>query len=298
MTPLARWTIAAATAVFAASAAPAHASFLQELGSPFPVGAQPYGVVTADFNRDGRTDVMAVNGTGSTVTTILRRMTGGFTVEGSTEAAKGANYGAVADFNRDGWTDVAVSGYEVPGEVAVLLRDPAGGFVKAKDSPYPVAKAGAVAVADFNGDDRMDVVASRYDGLTGNSLVVLLQKVDGSFAAEANPPATGVAPRYIGVADFNVDGRPDLAVSNRTSGSVTILLRKASGAGFDQEAGSPHKVGGDPIALAVADITRRRSSGCRVRELQLGHGLGARAAARRRLRAGGRGSRRATARSA
>ena len=134
--------------------------------------------MTADFNRDGRTDVMAVNGTGSTVTTILRRMTGGFTVEGSTVAAKGANYGAVADFNRDGWADVAVSGYEVPGEVAVLLRDPAGGFVKAKDSPYPVAKAGAVAVADFNGDDRMDVVASRYDGVTGNSLVVLLQKVD------------------------------------------------------------------------------------------------------------------------
>ena len=95
----------------------------------------------------------------------------------------------------------------------MLLRDPAGGFVKAKDSPYPVAKAGAVAVADFNGDDRMDVVASRYDGLTGNTVVVLLQKVDGSFGAEANPAATGVAPRYISVADFNVDGRPDLAVS-------------------------------------------------------------------------------------
>ncbi len=34
MTPLARWTVAAATAVFAATAAPAEASFLQELGSP------------------------------------------------------------------------------------------------------------------------------------------------------------------------------------------------------------------------------------------------------------------------
>src|SRR4029079_15927602 len=103
--------------------------------------------------------------------------------------------------SRAGWMSGAASAYELPGEVAVLLRDPAGGFVKAKDSPYPVAKARAVAVADFNGDDRMDVVASRYDGLTGNTVVVLLQKVDGSFGAEANPAATGVAPRYVSVAD-------------------------------------------------------------------------------------------------
>ena len=128
MTPLARWTVTAATAVFAASSAPAHASFLQELRIPRSRSARSRTVcVTADFNRDGRTDVMAVNGTGSTVTTILRRATGGFTVEGSTEAAKGANYGAVADFNRDGWMDVAVAATRCPGRLRCCCAIPRAG---------------------------------------------------------------------------------------------------------------------------------------------------------------------------
>ena len=39
-----RWSLESARdAVFAATAPPAEASFLQELGSPFTVGAQPYG---------------------------------------------------------------------------------------------------------------------------------------------------------------------------------------------------------------------------------------------------------------
>ena len=66
MTPLARWTVAAATAVFAATAAPAKLRSCKSWARPFPVGAQPYGVLTADFNRDGRPDVMGINGTGST----------------------------------------------------------------------------------------------------------------------------------------------------------------------------------------------------------------------------------------
>ena len=52
--------------------APAQASFAPE-GSPLAVGAaQPYGVLTADFNRDGRTDAATVNGTGSNLSVFLR----------------------------------------------------------------------------------------------------------------------------------------------------------------------------------------------------------------------------------
>ncbi|MDA0168169.1 VCBS repeat-containing protein [Solirubrobacter taibaiensis] len=250
MTSLARWTIAAATAVLAASAVPAHASFLQELGSPFPVGAQPYGVVTADFNRDGRPDIVGVNGSTTTITTILRRPAGGFTVEGPSEVLLGPNYGTVADFNRDGSPDVAVSSY-TSGGLSILLRNPAGGFVKALGSPYTgVGRGTGVAAADFDGDSRIDVAYSRN---LDKQLAIMLQQVDGSFKAEAAAPATGNNPGFLAVADFNADGRPDVAVNNTTDFTVTILLRKASG-GFEQEAGSPHKVGVSPVGMVAADI--------------------------------------------
>ena len=60
--------------------APAQASFTPE-GSPLAVGAaQPYGVLTADFNRDGRIDAATVNGTGSNLSVFLRGP-GGFAAE-------------------------------------------------------------------------------------------------------------------------------------------------------------------------------------------------------------------------
>lgn len=251
MTTLARSTAALGAAVgLATVAAPAHASFLQELGSPFAVGAQPYGVVSADFNRDGRPDVLGVNGTTSSVTTILRKATGGFEIEGATNVVGGPNYGAVADFNRDGFPDVAVSGYPGNG-VSVLFRNPAGGFVNATGSPYPVNRSGAVAAGDFNGDGRVDIAASRYDQ---DGLTILLQNLTFGFVAEGNPPATGDAPRYIAVADFNGDTRPDLAVSNAGGDSVTILLRNAANTAFVPE-GAAIPVGDAPVAISATDLT-------------------------------------------
>ncbi|MDA0180221.1 VCBS repeat-containing protein [Solirubrobacter phytolaccae] len=253
MSTLARWTAALGGVVaIAATAAPANASFLQELGSPFPVGSQPYGVVTADFNRDGLPDVMALNGSTNFGTTILRRPAGGFQIEGTTTVAAGPAYGVVGDFNRDNVPDVAVAGYNAPGAVTVHLRV-AGGFMSANGSPYSVAKAGAIAAADFNADGLLDLVASRYDA---DGLTVLLQQVNGSFVAEGNAPSTGLRPRYIAVGDFNGDTRPDVAVSNVVGDSLTVLLRRPVGqAGFDAAPGSPIAVGDGPVALVARDFT-------------------------------------------
>lgn len=253
MSTLARWTATLGGAVaVAATAAPAHASFLQELGSPFPVGTAPYGVVTADFNRDGLPDLMALNGTTSSGTTILRRPTGSFQIEGPTTVVGGPSGGVVADFNRDGSPDVAISGYDAPGAVSVHLRVP-NGFMSANGSPYPVAKAGAVGAGDFDGDGDLDIVASRYDA---GGVTVLLQQANGSFVAEANAPSTGAEARSIAVGDFNGDQRPDVAVTNRGDDSVAVLLRRPVGmTGFTAAAGSPFTVGDQPIGIVARDLT-------------------------------------------
>ena len=110
--------------------APAQASFTPE-GSPLAVGAaQPYGVLTADFNRDGRIDAATVNGTGSNLSVFLRGPAG-FAAEAGSPFPTGAGpgYGVVADFNGDGFPDVATQNFN-DGTVSILLRQPGGGFAR------------------------------------------------------------------------------------------------------------------------------------------------------------------------
>jgi hypothetical protein len=226
--------------------APAQASFAPE-GSPLAVGAaQPYGVLTADFNRDGRTDAATVNGTGSNLSVFLRGPAGFAAEPGSPfPTGLGPGYGFVADFNGDGFPDVATQNFS-DGTVSVLLRQPGGGFAAA--TPLTVGSTGSVTAADFNGDGRVDIAAPSY----GNSNVITyLGNGSGGFTSEGTNP-TGATPRDIVAADFNGDTRPDLAITNLNGGSVTVLLRQPGG-GFASEAAAI-PVGASPEGIEAADF--------------------------------------------
>ena len=101
---------------FPAHAASAQASFVQELGSPLPVEADPYDVVAADFNKDGRPDLAIANGTASTISILLRQPGGSFAPEGASLPAGGGRASSPsADFNSDQRWDVASANYrELP----------------------------------------------------------------------------------------------------------------------------------------------------------------------------------------
>ena len=81
----------------------------------------------------------------------------------------------------------------------------------------------AVAVADFNGDSRVDMVAAGP-----NAITILLGNGDGTFRTSASIPNTSTGPATIAVGDFNLDGKPDIAVSNGGS-SITVLLGYGDG---------------------------------------------------------------------
>jgi len=271
-----------------ASATTALASFTQEPGSPYNVGASPYGVLVADFDSGTRPDVVTINGTSSNASVLLRQPVGGFAQEAGSPVAVGTgpNFGAVGDFNVDGRPDIAVSNY-ASDNVTILVRQPGSGFAQSLGSPIPAGDGpAALAAADFNGDTLLDLAVPDY--LT-NRVTILLRQ-GGTFVAEAGPPATGARPRDIAAADFNGDGRPDLAVTNYSSNNVTILLRNA-GAGFTQEAGSPIAVGAVPFGI-IGEDQRRRAPRSRGGQLSGEHDHGPAAQGRGRLYAGRRADRR------
>src|SRR6185503_13489340 len=88
----------------------------------FPVGSEPWDVVSADFNHDGMADLAVTNvGVNSKeISILLGRGNGTFQSERRYTTDDGPQAIAVADFDADGNTDLAVANIRA-GDVSILL---------------------------------------------------------------------------------------------------------------------------------------------------------------------------------
>ena len=242
--------VALAATLLLVGATGAWAAFVTE-GSPYTVGDDPLSLNTGDFNGDGRPDVATINGTASNVSVFLRQAGGGFAQEAGSPISVGASSGpsgaAVGDYNGDGRLDLAVSTFGA-GTVAVLLRQPAGGFAIEGGTPFSpgFGSLHAVAAGDFNSDGRLDLAVTS----AGGQLVLLPRNPTNTGFSVGPSFPTGTTPVAIAVGDYNGDGLTDLAIANRGSDNVTVLRR--SGGTFVAEAA--RSVGDDPIGIVAADF--------------------------------------------
>jgi type II secretory pathway component GspD/PulD (secretin) len=89
-----------------------------------------------------------------------------------------------------------------------------------------------VASADFNGDNILDLAVANNGAATstnsGDSVSILLGNGDGTFGTATDFPA-GNGPTSIAIADYNVDGFPDLAVTAQSDNSVALMLGLGDG---------------------------------------------------------------------
>jgi hypothetical protein len=107
-----------------------------------------------------------------------------------------------------------------------------------------------VAVADFNGDGKLDLAAT--DTIL-SEVLILLGNGDGTFPAALHH-AAGVAAFGIVVGDFNGDRKMDVAVTNSDpENSISVLL--GDGDGTLQDA-LTFAVDIDPVSVAAADLNR------------------------------------------
>jgi len=192
-----------------------------------PTTSQPVGVALADFNGDGKLDMVTAStcsdnecATG-VVSVFIGRGNGKFKkpvqylTNNQTYALR------VADFNGDGKPDVIVQNQGC-GCVQVFLGN-GNGTLQSPISTLFGAGLYTIGVGDFDGDGRPDVAAS-----AGTSLIIGLGNGDGTFRIVSKqivaPYATSVV-----AADFNNDGKTDLAVTAFEHGNVDILLGNGDG---------------------------------------------------------------------
>lgn len=199
----------------------------------FSTGVGPRKLALADIDQDGKLDIIATNQSDNTISVIRNTSTVAtisfaaainFVVPTTPE---GIN---TSDLDGDGKPDIMVAcsdantsavfrNTSVPGTISLGTRqDFATGS-------YPWDVIGA----DLDGDGKPEMICTN-NGPNSISVFRNTSTATISFAAKTDFSTTS-SPRGIDVADFDADGKLDVATSNYFSGSEICVLRNISTAG-------------------------------------------------------------------
>ncbi len=188
------------------------------------------GVVSGDFNRDGKPDMAVLSGqndTDSFVTVFLATTPGIFPSSGTSYPIHaGPQEILTADINNDGNLDLVISFNSSP-VLSVLYGHNDGSFSHGPD----ITLANNVGVqgfdlGDFNHDGKVDIAAIECDSSNVCDMRALLGSGAGTFTTSYKIQMTGLA-RDISARDLNGDGKLDLILI-RTS---DVLIFGGDGTG-------------------------------------------------------------------
>jgi hypothetical protein len=227
----------------------------------YAAGPEPTCVAPVFSNSFGYQDlVVSNNAVDGVVTLLLGTGTGGLQAAPLYRSAFTPQSLAVGDLNNDGILDIVAaspSGSTGLGAGVTMLGN-GDGFVFGKGGgtfqppiTWTTAGATSIALGDFDGDGKLDLV-STYPTPGNGNVSVWLGKGDGTFST-ATPFTAGTTPDTVAVADLNGDGKLDLVVGNHGSGNISVFLGNGDGT-FQAPANYSTPAAGTPDSLVVTDF--------------------------------------------
>jgi hypothetical protein len=237
----------------------------------------PTSIDIRDVNGDGKADLIFACpqgglGEDGSVNVLLGNGDGTFQQEHSFDAggAVGGPYGgegislAIADVNGDGKLDVltgipGATSQGFIGAVGVLLGNGDGTF----QAPLTYESSGlgvsSIAVGDFNGDGKVDLVVSNYcaaSGCSNGSVSILLGNGNGTFQAPRVYVSSGYGLSWVTVGDVTRDGKADIvfAIEQNAAPVGATGLLEGNGDGTFQSEQIFSSVGDLTSSIAVVDV--------------------------------------------
>ena len=211
-------------------------------GSPIHVGPQSGALTLADFNGDGKIDLLANHPLHKHATLLLGDGKGAFPMRLVTTIPFEYDPAAIAvgDVNSDGRPDLAVTSRDGSAAITHVLLNSDGDLEEAKELAFSAGQAKptgwkpSIALKDINGDKILDVVSA--DGRV-NSIDVFYGDGKGRFSrGQTIVLEQGWENYTYAFGDLNDDGRVDLVTASAKSsgaepdaGKLTIFFGDENG---------------------------------------------------------------------
>jgi 6-phosphogluconolactonase (cycloisomerase 2 family) len=235
-------------------------SFASKVDIATSPGSTPYYIAIGDVDGDGKPDLVVANSSSNTIS-VLRNMIGGSsphpTITSFTPTRNMLNVAKNTNITVTFNTDINQSTLN---NSTIKINGSLSGLHTGNFSYISSTKTVTITPnTQFKVGDLVTIEALRgIINATGDSLH---RSYNWSFTIKTNtssglfqtnsPVPVGNIPWYITAADLDGNGTVDMAVTNTTSGDISILNNNGSGT-FTQS--SLISVGGDPRAIVALDV--------------------------------------------
>ncbi|MCK4440597.1 MAG: VCBS repeat-containing protein, partial [Sulfurovaceae bacterium] len=186
----------------------------------------------ADFNGDGKSDILAQRKTDGNLYTILLNEDGtSATINKIMRNLASSKWDIldIADFNGDGKSDILAQRKTDGNLYTILLNEDGTSATINKIMRNLVSsKWDIINTADFNGDGRSDVLAQRK---TDGNLYTLLLNEDGTSVTTNKIMSHLLSDKWdiLDTLDFNGDGKTDVLLQRKSDGNIYTLTLDNNG---------------------------------------------------------------------
>ena len=235
----------------------------------FTTGTNPLSVTIGDLDGDGKPELVVANQGSNTVSVIRNTATFGSIVSSSFSAKVDFVTGSfpysvtIGDLDGDGKPELAVANYISTTVSVIRNTSTSGSIVPSSFAPKVDFATGtnpySVAISDLDGDGKAELtVANR-----GSNTVSVLRNtsnvgsiISSSFAAKVDF-TTGSYPQSVTIGDLDGDGKPELAVANYGSSTVSVFQNTTTSGSIDINSFTfkvDFTTGSSPNSLTIGDL--------------------------------------------
>ncbi len=223
----------------------------------FTTGASPYSVVVGDIDGDGKPELAIANWDSNSVS-IFRNISnvGSIGFASKLDFATGAQPFSLVlgDIDGNGKPDLAVTNSN-NNSMSIFLNNSTLGNINfgskvdfsTGPQPYPIS------IGDLDGDGKPDIVV----GNIGSDSISIFLNTSNSNNVNFAPKidlVTGTDPYSINIGDIDGDGKPDIAIGNTNSNSISVYKNTSTLGSISFVTKNDFPTGTNPYSANIGDI--------------------------------------------